>query len=632
MPLKGQAVLPKTENTDSDESSDKNGSDGTDGSNPESGNDSKANPGSDGIGSSDGGGGSSGDLSDGTSGSDPTEEPAGDNGNGSDESDGSDSSNDNDGANQTDPPHDSDESGDRDGPDGSDADDANNSPDNDTSLDGSDSSDGSDASNGFDSTDGSDGTDSSDSNDERDGSDDADINEGDGGSDEANIGAVTQMIRAADGEIVIDLASSAAQSGTIDLALLTTSEPAGGPISYEIVARPRQGSARLDGSLMTYTPSPNAENDLVEYVAVQGSVRSSAAKVRVRVLRGALGDDPKLIDSTRAQLEAAAAAGFVQLDAIAGHLETGSWDDRCLVQNRAALRSAHVASAESAEASEGKTKATSQCRESAPVRVWVSGVVTIDDQQGRISTDGVTAGIEATPTANSIAGLAVGVSQSEYGATEASSFEMSSLSLAAYSAWRPAHGVHLSGVFGYAGINVDARRQLGLGEEFGRMTRSGHLWFAMLRAAAEFEIRDVNLTSYARAGLVKVRLGKGQENVSHPLGLSMGEVAQTQFESTLGAMLLRPFRLAHGSLAPFARAEHRWRSASEFVQPISHLSELSQQDLVRGENGSNGSWVFGTGAHYQVGRVRLAGEYTLFAEPNLAFGNGIFRLEFSAGF
>lgn len=647
-----------TDGTDGSGGADGSGGSGTDGTggtpntggatdNGGSSNNGGANTGSDGSGTSngpdtshdsDGGADSAGDqpgTTDSNDTPDATEETEGSGSadapgynEGSDNSDGTDSVDDTDvadGTGTTDGTGGTDDADDSDKPSPVEAPNDNGSP-------GAGTPDGTTNSDGNDGSEDSDGPDAPDGSDGNDGADGADQDNGLDDTQDTTTGAEVRPIRAANGEIVIDLTTSPTQTGTIDLASLTTSNLSMGPVSYEIVGRPIGGNVKLAGSQLTYMPSQHAITDTVDYVAVQGTVRSNVARVAVRMLRASLVDDPKLIDSTRAQLDAAAGVGFLQLDAIGAHLEAGSWDDACLVQNRVTLHSANGPPNAPANAERMGPREVRQCRKSESVRFWASGVITVDDQAGSISTDGLTAGIEAAPGSTSLAGLAVGLSRSQSGLSDANDLHLESLSLTAYGAWRAARRVHVSGAFGYAGVDVNVRRQLGAGEQYGSMSRNGHLWFAMLRAAADFEIQKIFVSSYARVGLVKVQLKGGQEQSVYPLAVTVGNVGQTQLEGLFGATVRRPFQLAKGTLAPFVRLEHRLRAWDQFAQSVSYLSEPRERTVLRGENNSNGSWVFGTGASYQVGRIRLVGEYILLADPNLALGNGALRLGLSAGF
>ncbi|HEY0131784.1 MAG TPA: autotransporter outer membrane beta-barrel domain-containing protein, partial [Allosphingosinicella sp.] len=229
------------------------------------------------------------------------------------------------------------------------------------------------------------------------------------------------------------------------------------------------------------------------------------------------------------------------------------------------------------------------------VGLWTAGGIDWgrrDGQTGerdyRFSTSGLSAGADMKVSDTLIlgGGLGYGYDRTKIGSDDSLSEGESWLGVI-YGGWRPAEGLHISGLIGGGSLDYESRRWASAASDFAFGERSGSLMFGSLEASVDRTSGAMRWSPYARLETASVTLDAFTETGAGIYALTYDEMSFDSLSSTLGVRFGWLMQGRDSTFAPAATVEWShafddaggqgvryadWASSPLYIVPLSAWS------------------------------------------------------------
>ncbi|MDX1513006.1 MAG: autotransporter domain-containing protein [Gammaproteobacteria bacterium] len=363
-------------------------------------------------------------------------------------------------------------------------------------------------------------------------------------------------------------------------------------LGVRILTPPSNGTAALNGTVLTYTPAPDFIGpDSLTYESFSATQSSGPATISVNVVsRTNPADDPEVVGLVSAQTKtvrrfsraqisniqhrmrglhqragAGAAGGSAGYAASSGDsvADDGSGQDGDPVMlalagpltslfSTGSLNLASTAGGLLPEIGDG-------------LGLWIGGNIrfgthdrTPNSDRLRFTTDGITAGIDRRFRDDLVLGLGAGYSRDDTDVGfNGTNSEATALSIAAYGSYHPISNVYLDALAGYSAISLESQRFVPSTGSFSVADRDGDQWFASLAAGYEFRKKGTLLSPYARIDYAHDSLEETTETGAGTESLTYLEQDFSTFQVAVGLRAESAHPTRFGWVEPRAFIEYR---------------------------------------------------------------------------
>ncbi len=418
-----------------------------------------------------------------------------------------------------------------------------------------------------------------------------------------------------------------------------------------ITTPPAHGTARVNGLLITYTPSTDYFGpDSFAYVAFGNVGTSPPATIHIEVVGRpdptANRDVVGLID---AQSQAARRFAGAQIGNYQRRMESLH---RSAPAPAAAVREPGAASAATAPAPRAPQAAETTSSGWVPVslvntimqavttraidvggvtgsgngatfapetHLWLAGTANFGNRDAtgersamRFETDGISAGADRRVSERLALGLGVGFARDDTDVGVNSRSKATGGSLAAYGSYQPSPRTFIDALLGYGQLRFDSRRFVEPTGEFASARRRGGQVFGSVAAGYEYRDRNLLVSPYGRIDFSADRLDSVSESGAGSYALTYAEQTQRSVQAAAGLRAESKHETEFGFAVPRARFEYRRQLQGQQGASLSYADLFGGPEYtVRPAGTSRNSLLLGIGADFVFrSGLRLGVDYT----------------------
>lgn len=251
------------------------------------------------------------------------------------------------------------------------------------------------------------------------------------------------------------------------------------------------------------------------------------------------------------------------------------------------------------------------------VNAWLAGTVRFghrDPVNGaeriRFTTDGVSAGIDKRFGRLALGlGLGFARDRTDIGA-DGSKSDADGTAVALYGSFQPGARTFVDGLLGYASLDIDSDRFVGLAGDFARSRRKGDQWFASISAGYEHRHEGLLVSPYARLDYASTRLKQATEQGAGANALTYFEQTVPLFQATLGVRAESQHETRFGAVQPRARIELSHDFEGDRDAPVAYADEFGTRYTVTRSGVKRNALLLGIGSDFVFGGgLRLGIDY-----------------------
>ena len=237
-----------------------------------------------------------------------------------------------------------------------------------------------------------------------------------------------------------------------------------------------------------------------------------------------------------------------------------------------------------------------------PVAVWLSGTLLYGDEPGgsRVSTPGVTAGVDLRVRDNFILGIGIGAGYDSSDAGKGGDNSGDSYSFMSYGSWTLAKSLRLEGVLGYGSASLTSKRTTSYNGTRVRGTRDADQVFGSLTLAGDLLYGRLSLQPYLRTDYETSQLHSYRERGDGSLSLRYYGADSDTLQLTGGLRGLWSIPTTFGVLQPMLRLEYRNVDGNDLRQPIGYADGIGGQYMLTVDRPGYDSGVAGVGLGFML--------------------------------
>jgi outer membrane autotransporter protein len=238
---------------------------------------------------------------------------------------------------------------------------------------------------------------------------------------------------------------------------------------------------------------------------------------------------------------------------------------------------------------------------------WVAGTMRFGNIETggpmRFTTDGVSAGVDKRISRNVSVGVGLGYARDKTDiGTDGSKTRTDGTSVAAYGSFAAAPNTYVDALLGFASLDMDTDRFVGMMGEFAKSSRKGDQWFGSLSLAYEYRQESMILSPYGRLDYASTRLKQATESGGGAGALTYFEQTVPMFQGVVGLRAESQHETRFGAVRPRARIEYSHEFEGDRNADVAYADLFGTRYTVTPTGTKRNAMLLGIGSDFLLGR------------------------------